>query len=407
MNAAARLRRRLDRRFYRALYALVRALFPAGAPPGPMPPARVRRVLVARTDRVGDAVVLTPTLSYLRAVLPPDAEVDVVTSAAATLLRGDPRVTSVVAPRPGPLGWLRLVRALRARRYDVVLSVRVYDHLAEGLTAALAARRGGVRATVRRPAQHAGFFTHQLRLRRGERHILTRWLALAQSAVGDGGRSPDVARSPAGLARDAAAEARARDLAAAWGGRPYVALNAWGSDERRCFGPALAAEVAAGIAARHPGLAVVLTPPPAAAAEADEIVRLAAARLAGAGDAGAAARVAAAPPSADLRDLVARLRLAAAVVTPDTANMHVASAVGTPLVAVYTSYTRVEEWGAWGTQPLRVVHHRARAPLRDVPAAADYAAFDALRAALATPPDGPPGALTPPPPAPAPPRAPR
>ncbi len=386
MNAAARLRRRADRQFYRLLYALFRALFPDRAPRGPVPPARVRRVLVARTDRVGDAVVLTPTLSYLRAVLPPEAEVDVVTSAAASLFRDDPRVSTVYVPGRGPLGWLRTVRALRARRYDVVLSVRLFDHLPEGLTAALVAPPHAARATVRRPPQHAGLFTHQLRLRRDQRHILTRWLALAQSAVGDGEPAdPDLARYPASLAGDAGVDAQARALAAEWGDRPYVAFNAWGSDPNRCFGPALAAEVAATILARHPGLAVVLTPPPGREAEAAAIARDATARLAGgpAGGAGGPARIVVAAPSPDLRHLVALLRRAAVVLTPDTANMHIASAVGTPLLAVYSSYTMIHIWAAWGTQPRRVLHLPGQRPIFDIEAGAVADAFDELWGSLA------------------------
>lgn len=409
MTRAARLKRRVDRRFYRLLFHLFRALFPNAAPAGRLPPTRVRRLLVARTDRVGDTVVFTPALNYLRAVLPPNAEIDVVTAAGATLLAGDPRVHRVYTPGRRLLARIRLLGALRARRYDVVLSVRLRDHLDEGLAAAFVAPRGAARVSVRRPTQHAGLFTHQVRVPPSQQHVLARLLYLAQAAVGDGPApaTADLARYPASLGRDAAAEARVAAMAAAgWAGRPFVAFNAWGSDPKRCFGPALAAEIAAQIATRHPDLVVVLTPPPTAATEAAAIVQAATARLAehtgaadagragagrtgagrtGAGRAGAAAqrpdavRVTLAPPVADLRDLVALLRRAAAVVTPDTANMHIASAVGTPLVAVYSSYTAVDVWGAWGDQPRQVLHVPGDQALRALPAAAVAAAFDALR----------------------------
>jgi ADP-heptose:LPS heptosyltransferase len=231
-----------------------------------------------------------------------------------------------------------------------------------------------------------GLFTHQVRLPPSQRQVRARLLYLAQAVVGDGPapRTADLARYPASLPADGSAEARVAALAAErWGARPYVAFNAWGSDVKRCFGPARAAEVAAALAARHPELTVVLTPPPAAVAEAEEIVRRAEAALAavptpdGAGP-GAPRRLALAPPSRDLRDLVALLRGAAVVLTPDTANMHIASAVGAPLVAVYTAYTAAPVWGAWGAQPRRVVHLPGDRPLADVPAEWITDAFAAL-----------------------------
>ncbi|HEY0777765.1 MAG TPA: glycosyltransferase family 9 protein, partial [Gemmatirosa sp.] len=122
---------------------------------------------------------------------------------------------------------------------------------------------------------------------------------------------------------------------------------------------------------------VAITPAPAAVDEAAAIARRAAERLtATPGD--AAPRVVVAPASADLRDLVALIRRAAAVVTPDTANMHIAAAVGTPYVAVYSAYTAVALWGAWGEGPRVVVQVGDRRPIREIPPERIVAGFDAL-----------------------------
>lgn len=377
MTAAERLRTRATRRFYRWLFGAYRVLLPTDAPPGPVDPARVRRLLVARTERVGDLVVLLPTLSYLRAALP-NAELDVVASAAnASLLAGDPRVGRVFVHEPTRRGWLRTVRALRARRYDVVLTTRLLDHFEEGLFAALVAGRRGVRLTARRPPQVAGLFTHQVRISPGRRHVVARLLHVARALAGDADApaslEEDLRRFPPALRADPAAAARVRaalgdtlgaTLGGVLGGRPYVALNAWGRDPRRSFEPAYAAEVAAAIIARRPALAVVLTPPPGREHEAYAIARDARART------GVDGVVVVAPPSPDLADLVALLRAAAVVVTPDTANVHLASALDTPLVAVYTPLAVAErDWGAWGARR-RVVRLTERRPLRDVPVAA-------------------------------------
>ncbi len=376
-------RTRLTRRFYRVLFAVYRALFPTRAPNARLAPASVRRVLVGRTDRVGDTVVFTPALAYLRAVLP-HAEIDVVTAAGASLLAGDPRVTRVVTPGRGLGAWWRHARDLRRRHYDLVLSVRLRDHMDEGVTTAFVAGRRGARVTARRPPQYAGFFTRQVRVSPSRRHITQHLLYLAWAAVGEPDAAPPgLADYPAALAGDAGADARAAAfIREACGGapRPFVAFNAWGSDPKRCFAVEQAGEIAARIAERHPELVVVLTPPPSAAAGAAAMAQAAAARAPA-----AAARVVVAPPSPDLRRLVALVRRAAVVVTPDTANMHVASAVGAPVLAVYSGYTAVDVWGAWGAQPRRVVFLPGDRPITEVAADAVADAFDSLWSELAAP----------------------
>ncbi len=353
MKRTGPFRTRLTRRFYRVLYCLYRAIFSDEISPAPLPPARARRVLLARTDRVGDAVVLTPTIAYLRARLPA-AEIDVVTASATSLLTHDPRIDHVYQYRRGLRGWWRMLHTLRARRYDVILTLRLRDHLDEGVTAALVAPPGAMRATVRRPPQYAGLFTHQFRVPLARRHVTTRFLHLAWAAVGDPHAAPPTpAEYPPRLTTTPVADARTGAFVAeVLAGRAFVAFNAWGSQRKRCFGVARAAEIAIALAVQHPDLAVVFTPPPARAAEAAAMAAGAIAAL----DPAAAERVVVAPPSADLTDLVALLSRAAIVLTPDTANMHIAAAVGTPLVAVYTAYTEAHLWGAWGAMPRRVVH---------------------------------------------------
>ncbi len=384
-TAGARLRTRATRRLYRALFAAYRTLFPTRVAERPLDPAQVRRVLVARTDRVGDMVVLTPALSYLRTRLP-NVELDVIASAAnASLIADDPRVTRVHVHEPTWRGWLRSVRTLRARRYDAVLTIRFRDHLYEGIFAALVAGRDGARVTIRRPPQYAGLFTHQVRLPPSRAHVVARMFTLVRATFGDLPAPPaadDLAAFPPALRTAPAAAARARAFAAdALGGRPYVALNAWGRDPRRSFEPDYAAALAAAVVRHRPALAVVVTPPPGREAEAATIAHDAIRDARAAGTAQDPI-VVAAPASRDLADLVAILRGAAVVLTPDTANVHLASALGVPLVAVYTPLAVHErEWGAWGT-PRRVVRLDEPRPLRDVPvdevAAACAALFDGV-----------------------------
>lgn len=386
MTRLARLKRRIDRRLYRLLFRTERVLFPVPKSPRAAP---IRRVLVVGSHRVGDLVVLAPTLSYLRARLP-HVEIDIAAAAAnASLLDGDPRLHAVVRREPTTAGWWHAVRTLRRRRYDLVLSTRVLDHLSEGLFAALVAPHGAIRASAWRPARYVGLFTCPVRVPRGHTHIVERLLYIARTTLGDPATGPDGTHlpvPPAALPRDAGADARAHVFAqGVCAGRPYVAFTAWGSDPKRCFGVERAAEIAARIAASHPELVVAITPAPAAAGEAEAIAHEARTRLAEVSNAFGAAppesRIVVAPASPDLHDLVTLIRRAEAVLTPDTANMHIAAAVGTPYLAVYSSYTAVELWGAWGTRR-RVLHVQDRRGIQEIPADAVVAEFAQLWAEI-------------------------
>ena len=369
-----RARRRASRALYRLLNRLYRDRFPSGAPAGRLRSASIRRLLVVRHDAVGDMAVTLPALAYLAETLP-HAEIDVVASPRnAALLHGDARVHRVYVNDHSWPSWLRLVRALRARRYDCVISPLMSRGLREGLFAALVGGRRAARVSLWRQPQYVGLFTHLHRVSRAQRHMATRLLALVQATIGDGPapRCVDLARWPAAPARDAAAEGRVAAFLDAHVAGEFVALNAWAAEPVRTFGRALTAELAAALATRYAGLAVVLTPPPNALADAHEVATLVRGRL------GDDARVAVATPGVTLRDLVALLRRATVVVTPDTANVHLASAVGAPVVSVHTPLAAdVRDWGPWEV-PNRTVVLAERRPLRDVDPDLVLAAFDEL-----------------------------
>jgi len=369
-----RVRRRASRVLYRQLNRLYRSLFPTDAPAGHLHPASVRRVLVVRHDAVGDMAVTLPALAYLSATLPA-AEIDVVASPRnAALLHGDARVRRVEVNDHSWRSWLRLVRTLRARRYDCVVSPLMSRGLREGAFAALVAGRRAARVSLWRQPQYVGLFTHVHRVSRAQRHMATRLLALVQTAVGDGPppRRAELERWPAAVARDAAAEARVDAFLDTHVGGEFVALNAWAAEPVRALGRALTTELACALAAHDAGLTVVLTPPPDETADADAVAAAARARL------GGAARVVVARPGSTVRDLVTVLRRAAAVVTPDTANVHLASAVGTPVVSIHTPLAAdVRDWGPWGVPNRTVVLAQPR-PLRETDPASVVAAFDDL-----------------------------
>ncbi len=356
-----RLRTRLNRRLYRLLGRAYRAAFPCTAPAGPARPAEVRRVLVVRHDRIGDMIVTTPLLAWLREALP-HAEVDVLASPAnAPLVAGDPRVARVIVNDHTWRGWLRARRALRARDHDLVLSPIGRAHLREGLVAALVAPRRARRATAARPPQYRGLFTHWVRVPPSWPQTAARLLWVARRtvdapstmAVSSSGEA--LARWPMRLAADPEAEARAEAFVAGRRLDAFAAVNAWAAEPWRELGEARCAELLRLVAARAPALALVLTPPPG---RTDEAARIAEA---------AGVPVTVFPPSKAFHDLVSLVRRAALVVTPDTANVHVASACGRPVVGLYSARTTdPSAWAPVGV-PFRALVAPPGAPVSAIP----------------------------------------
>lgn len=383
--ALARVRRRTERWWARAGYHAARALWPTRVPPGPVRGDALRRVLVLPNYKVGDLAVATPAIAYLRDAAP-HARLDVLVSPrTASLLAGDPRVDRVLVHDPAAGRWRALARRLRRERYDLVVDLVLPKHRREGLLVARAAGPEGARVTPHRPPAFAGFFTHRPRTPGAHRrHMADRMLHTVRSAVTGGG-----AAYPMTLAAHAAADARACAFLAEHAPGPFVAFNAWGSDHTRTLDVAQAAAVLGALAARHPGLVFVLTPPPGATPDPRAVAAAARAALGDAGgDAGGAqlgdapgtaGRIAVFPPDPDLRGLVALLRRAALVVSPDTGTVHLAAAVGGPVVALYTTVATPQpsQWTPHGV-PHRAVVVEAPRLVRDAAPAAVVAAFESL-----------------------------
>jgi ADP-heptose:LPS heptosyltransferase len=367
----SRRRLRLDRRFYGVLAAVYRAVLLPAAPPGPAVPGAVRRVLVVRHDRLGDFVVTTPLLAFLREALP-DADVDLLASPGnAALAEADPRLARVIVRGGGWRGWLRARRECRARRYDLVLSVIEGRGLREGIVAATFAAPAAHRVTTPRPKRYLGLFSYCARPAARRTHMADRVLAVGRAALGvpplpDGGA---LACYPYALGRRPEGEARAAAFVAGLGPGAFVVANAWAAEPHRRLDGARLAELLVMIAARHPGLRFVLTPPPSDLVEAEEAARRAAA---------AGAPTAVYPPSPHVLDVVALLRRAAAIVTPDTGLVHLAAAAGCPVVGLYSARSSLRErWAPVGV-PNRLLVAPGASPITAIPLADAADAFDAL-----------------------------
>ncbi len=297
------------------------------------------RVLIVKLSALGDVINSLPVSMAIHAQRP-EAVVDwLVESPNAGILAGHPALNEVlVSPRHGPRGGLtgrlaRFARELRGRRYDVVLDLQGLMKSAIFVKFSRADRKIGFRGGKEPLAAWA--LTERLPAYDPERHALERYLDLLAPL---GLERP--ARSEFGLAPTPADTARARALLEGSGqARPLVLLHPMAKWESKLWPVAHWVHLARLLAGA--GFDLALT-----GSGQDKAVTGA---MAGAlrGQTGLAGSMRDLAGQADLKTLAALQSLAAAVVSTDTGTMHLAAALGTPVVALFgpTSARRTGPYG--------------------------------------------------------------
>lgn len=311
------------------------------------------KVLFVRLDSLGDVVLTTPCLDALIQTYP-DVRIDVVVQpSAAPLLKDDPRVSRVftLAPpwrgRPWPAGVIdaaRMLRALRRERYAYVVTFR------RDLDDALFARLCGGRQTLGfRAKRTRSLLTASVPFDDGQ-HTLENHLQL-MTLLG----CESIDRLPT-IACTSGDPQRIDRLLAADGCAQPIAIAPFGSSTAKClptsFGSALVNAVAD--------------------AAATPIVLL--------GDASHRPRAIALRTRVDpqvidlvgctslpeLRDVLRECRL---LVTVDSGPMHIAAALGVPVVALFGAEDPVL-WAPRGPGQQRILqgrNQRGRAALDTIP----------------------------------------
>ncbi|WP_152202892.1 glycosyltransferase family 9 protein [Georgenia thermotolerans] len=304
------------------------------------------RVLAVRLDSDGDVLLTGPALRALAATADRlDLLVSPAGRAAGELLPGVAEVVvfdapwSGYAPPPVDAAAVRaLVADLAARRYDRAVVFTSFHQ--SPLPMALLARLAGVPFVAATSVDYPGSLL-DVRHHRPEGHEAEAALDLARAAggvlpAGDDGRLavrgplPDVAHLvPAG---------------------PYVVLHPGASVPARALAPDHAGRIAAAL--RAAGWPVVLTGGPG---ERD----LAAAVARAADDPAPAVGPGASRADAALHDLAGRTSLAelaavlvgaACVVVGNTGPAHLAAAVGTPVVSLFSPVVPAERWAPYGVE---------------------------------------------------------
>ena len=289
-------------------------------------PGPVKRVLLLRLERIGDLLMVLDAIADARAAFP-GADIDLAVGSwnldLARLIRGIHAIDVADVPwlARGNEGdsWRALrakARAWRARRYDVVINFEP-----DIRSNYLAWRTGAPRRAGYWTGGGGAFLTDAFAYD-PSRHVAENARALIARVAGPGTTQNPVSRPASTLAPPDAAYARAAQLLGA-AARPIVGIHVSGGRESKQWHLDRFAQVARTLARDH-GATIVLT----GSIGDRPLVDAVRAQLSGVAVIDVTGQL-------NLPELAAVLSRLDLLVTGDTGPMHLASAVDTPLVALF------------------------------------------------------------------------
>jgi len=310
--------------------ALVRladvAIAPLRAWPDRRRSERIQRILILRLERIGDLLMTLAAIQDARRAWP-DAEIDLAVGRwNEPIARLIPAVTSVVvadapwlARGDRAASWpplIRTARGWRQRRYDLVINIEpdIRSNFLAWLTGAPIRVGYG-------SAGGAAFLTDALEYDSGA-HVSQNARRIVARAAGQNLTQEESGQPPPRLVVPDAARARARKLVGEAGG-PFVGIHASGGRLSKQWHLDRFAMVGRTLARDH-GATIVLTGSADDKALVDEVAL-------GLGT----ARIVRVDGQIDLLTLAALLESLDLLISSDTGPMHLAAAVGTPVVALF------------------------------------------------------------------------
>jgi ADP-heptose:LPS heptosyltransferase len=315
------------------------------------------RVLLIRLERIGDVLVSVPVLRALR-MRYPEGRIDLLLSRANYGVRDAvaPFVSRVWCYDKTVASGLRLLRAIRGTRYDVV--VDLVDH--PSANAQQVVRWCGAPAAVGLLHQESGLYTHAAPvLDRAVVHPVER---LAQLLL-PFGIDPATQSLELAFPLDPLDQERAR-LALGPRVKPLrLGVNLSGRLVERYWGRANYIALIRQLIETDPRFAVCVCGAPQ---DADEVRHVA-----------EATGALAVPPRPSLRDFAAILHQFDLLLTPDTAAVHLAAAWKLPAVALYHPEPGLALWLPYHSP------HRAVADPNGIPAIPVQRVFAALAELIA------------------------
>ena len=307
--------------------------------PQPLPPlSEIERLLIVKTSSIGDVIHALPIVQALKKARPGLTLGWVVRRRCADVLAGSPFIDRLyVMPDKPKLGeLLGLRRELRMGRYQVALDIQGL------LLSGLVTRLSGALVRVgwdRNREGNAVFLTHPVVPGRAQdRHEIDLLYGFAE-AFGVSAAHPDFTPQPY-LAAEGMGKA---DRWLSGLPRPRIALNVGASRAYKRWSVENWARVAAGLAAAgHPVVFIGDAQDAESVAQITPLLSGAFVDLAG---------------KTTLRELASVLAACDLLVTGDTGPMHVAVAVGTPVIALFGA-TDPRRHGPYGARNV-VLHDPA------------------------------------------------
>ena len=321
------------------VYPLLRIVFRNRVSNEPIDLHRVKRILFLRYDRIGDMIVTTPILRTLKQMYP-HIRIDVLASKVnAEVVQGSPFVNALLIFETN---WVRLLRQivhLRRQRYDVLLDLIFNRTTGPGILANLVAPTGC--KVGQGPDRYAFYFNRLVKVRRFEQHMLESYVSFIEQAFG-------ITVEREGLTFQMAIDVDAKRTVDDWlrkqtlrrrsepksPGLPYLILNPSGKDADRSLDARQVAALAKNLSEK-PGFRVVVLDSPGNRTM-SEAVRT---------DAGLQKcliyRTLSSNPLGQLASLIEGAFLA---ISPDTSIVHFASAMQTPVLAIYAPVNASQEW---------------------------------------------------------------
>lgn len=315
------------------------------------------KILLLRPGLIGDLVVSTPVLRTLRARYPEGTLCLLLGTANVSVVQGDKNVDRVFVYRKRPLALWRLWKTLRAERFDVIVDLIP----GTSLTAALVVASVHARYSVAL-GKGTDFVYDVIVPQLPEGHHIVDLMADLVRPFGMDPEALDL-RPYCVLSESSVAAARCFLDARVSPDACLVGVSISARSPSRYWGATRFADLLETILKSHPEVSALLLHTPSDEHLAQEI------RAA----VGSTDRVYA-PRTERLADFVAFLALADLVLTPDTSTVHFASALGTPVLGLFSALNR--RW-----RPYRVLHRvvETESPrLSDIPVERVIEAFEEL-----------------------------
>jgi ADP-heptose:LPS heptosyltransferase len=290
-----------------------------------------RRILVVRTDRLGDVILTLPMLPLLRAWFPGAYLAMLVSRYPGEIVQGNPHLDEILLyDRDGSqIPFVELLRALRLRAFDTAFVVHPTPRLAWLVYCAGIRYRVG---TGYRP--YSFLFNRRVYDHRKDAryHELEYNLRLLRGVKPDFTGSGVIPRFD--IQVDSGARERVTAMIGTGGERQLVVVHPGSGGSARDWPPERFGQLAARLAAL-PGIMVCVTGGPAEAALANQV-----AAIAGAG-------TIVFPGTLTLQELTALLESSTLLVGNSSGPLHLAVALGTPVVGLYPQHTAMSA-GRWG-----------------------------------------------------------